>query len=237
MTSGPDSPAALGRPGAGDPFNLPPDDLDSYFEMAEVIPKKKDKKKLPAIVELPLLAAVALLVAVLVKTFLIQAYWIPSGSMLPTLEVFDRVMVNKLSYVASEPQPGDIVVFSSPFGNGTEDEGILAALGRTLAESVGIHTAAVGDDLIKRVVAVGGDTVEIQGGRLLINGKAVEEPYLPAVTMADSPAQAVEDGYAFVMGDNRDHSRDSRSFGTIPVDTVIGRAFVRIWPISRWSGL
>ena len=184
--------------------------------------------------ELPILVLVALAVAVLIKTFLVQAFYIPSGSMIPTLEINDRVLVNKLAYRFGDPQRGDVVVFDS---NGPEvDESVVGVL-RHVAEAVGLRTAAT-DDFIKRVIAVEGDTVEIAGNQVLVNGEPVDEPYLPPGTvMPDERAVRVGPGEVFVMGDNREHSQDSRVFGPIPVEEVVGRAFVRIWPPSRWGGL
>ncbi|HEX2369609.1 MAG TPA: signal peptidase I [Acidimicrobiia bacterium] len=185
--------------------------------------------------ELPILVLVALAVAVLIKTFLVQAFYIPSGSMIPTLEINDRVLVNKLAYRFGEPHRGDVVVFDS---NGPEvDESVVEGVLRHVAEAIGLRTAAT-DDFIKRVIAVEGDTVRIARNRVLVNGEPIDEPYLPPGTvMPDEPAVRVGPGELFVMGDNREHSQDSRVFGPIPVEEVVGRAFVRIWPPSRWGGL
>lgn len=153
----------------------------------------------------------ALVVALLIKTFLIQAFYIPSESMDPTLQVGDRVLVNKLSYTRSGPDRGDIVVFSRPGGPGSD--GIA--------------------DLIKRVVAVGGDTVEGREGSVWIDGVRLEESYLPdGVTTAPFPPHQVPADHVWVMGDHRGASDDSRRFKSVPLDDVIGRAFVVIWPVS-----
>ena len=185
--------------------------------------------------ELPILVLVALAVAVLIKTFLVQAFYIPSGSMIPTLEINDRVLVNKLAYRFGEPQRGDVVVFDS---NGPEvDESVVEGVLRHIAEAIGLRTAAT-DDFIKRVIAVEGDTVRVAGNRVLVNGEPIDEPYLPSGTvMPNERPVRVGPGELFVMGDNREHSQDSRVFGPIPVEEVVGRAFVRIWPPSRWGAL
>jgi signal peptidase I len=157
--------------------------------------------------------------------------------MLPTIIENDRVMVSKTSYRFGDPQRGDIVVFVSPFNHEIDEESFLEAVWRHIVESVGIRTASA-DDLIKRVVAIAGDEVMIREGYLHINGARVDEPYLleqgimpdfgPVVVAADS---------VFVMGDNRLVSYDSRRFGAIPMERVLGEAVVRIWPPSRFGAV
>lgn len=184
--------------------------------------------------ELPGLLFTALVVAVLVKTFLVQPFYIPSESMLPTIEVNDRVMVNKLAYRLGEPEPGDIVVFLNPGLTDSDlEETIPEAVIRSVLEAVGVRTRGQ-DDLIKRVVAVEGQTVSINSGRLLIDGDAVDEPYLFSLnSMPDLAPVTVPAGHVFVMGDNRSSSLDSRRFGPIPVDEIVGEALFRIWPLER----
>jgi len=154
----------------------------------------------------------ALVVALVVKTFLIQAFYIPSESMIPTLQVGDRVLVNKLSYSTGDVDRGDIVVFARPGGPGAD----------------GI------EDLIKRVVALPGETVEGREGDVFIDGRRLEEPYLPAgVETSAFPAFTVPEDHLWLMGDNRGASDDSRRFKAVPMDDVVGRAFVTIWPVSE----
>jgi signal peptidase I len=154
----------------------------------------------------------ALVVALVVKTFLIQAFYIPSESMVPTLEVGDRVLVNKLSYRTGDVERGDIVVFARPGGPGPD--GIA--------------------DLIKRVVALPGETVEGRDGRVYVDGEALDEGYLePEVTTSSFAPYEVPDEHVWVMGDNRGASDDSRRFKAVPLDDVVGRAFVIIWPLSE----
>jgi signal peptidase I len=155
-----------------------------------------------------------IVIALVVEAFLVQAFWIPSPSMVPTLEVGDRVLVNKLSYKLHDVHRGDVVVFERPpaASNGSNDEI---------------------KDLIKRVVAVGGDTVEQQDGRVYVNGELIEEPYLePGTRTENLPQQTIPEGQVFVMGDNRENSEDSRIFGPIDEDTIVGRAFVKVLPIT-----
>jgi signal peptidase I len=185
--------------------------------------------------ELPLLILVALVIAVLIKTFAFQAFWIPSGSMRETLVEYDRVMVNKLSYRFGDIERGDIIVFDDPFGE-ENDESVPEAMLRNLAESVGLSTPR--SEFIKRVVAVGGETIEIRDNTVFVDGVALAEPYLhPGTSMPDFGPETVAADHVFVMGDNRNASSDSRRFGPIDEDTVVGRAFVVLWPIDRWSGL
>jgi signal peptidase I len=162
---------------------------------------------------------IALLAAFVVKTFVLQTFYIPSGSMIPTLDIRDRVFVNKLSYHAHAVHRGDIVVFTLPPGQ---------------SAGPGIN------DLIKRVIGLPGDTVSARGGRMYVDGHPLAEPYLPAGTSTTFPfAQLVKvpKGDVFLMGDNRPQSRDSRYFGPVPESRIVGRAFVRIWPLSRLAFL
>jgi len=167
-------------------------------------------------VEWVLVIAGALVAALLIKTFLFQAFFIPSASMEPTLHIGDRVLVNKLSYQFGDIERGDLVVFKRPD---------LAA-----------EAAAAVRDLIKRVIALPGETVEARDGEIYINGEKLDEDYLPTGTISENlPSQVVPAGKIWVMGDNRTNSRDSRVLGPIDVDTIHGRAFVRIWPLGAFG--
>ena len=209
-----------------------PDPADEMPDEGE-----KPESSLSFIYELPILILVALVVAVVIKTFLIQAFYIPSSSMVPTLLVDDRVLVNKLAYVFGEPEAGDVVVFDSPFAADEPEESFVDKVTRNVAESLGLRTAGSAD-LIKRILAVGGDTVEIADGQLLINGVAIDEPYLQeGSSMPDMALVEIPLGRIWVMGDNRNRSQDSRRFGAIPTEELVGRAFVRVWPVDRWGGL
>ena len=164
------------------------------------------------VVEWALIIGGAFLVAFVVKTFLIQAFFIPSGSMLPTLHEDDRVLVNKLSYDLHDVNRGDLVVFERPEG-----------------ESAGQIR-----DLIKRVVGLPGERIEGVNGEVIIDGRRLQEPYLEDGTVTDNlPAQRVPEGHVFVMGDNRSDSMDSRVFQAIDEDLIVGRAFVRVWPLNH----
>lgn len=221
-----------------DPSAFPePGDSSSGSQVPGTPAKRAKKSKVSFLVELPILVLVALVVAVLIKTFLVQAFWIPSGSMIHTLEINDRVLVNKLSYAFGEPEPGDVIVFDPPFGAEEEDEPLLQAVVRNIAESLGLQTPAV-EDLIKRVIAVGGQELEVVDSQVLIDGIPIDEPYLDeSAFMPDFGPVDVPVGTVFVMGDNRPRSQDSRRFGPIDTDSIVGRAFVRVWPFDRWGGL
>jgi signal peptidase I len=183
---------------------------------------------------LPGLLLTALAIAVVIKTFLIQPFWIPSESMLPTIEVNDRVMVNKLAYQWGEPQRGDVVVFRDP-REGEIEESIPEAVIRSVLEAIGIRTRGH-DDLIKRVIGLPGETIEVVDNRVVVDGVPLEESYLPEVFMPDEPPITLGPDEVFVMGDNRNASYDSRRFGPIPLEDLIGEAFVTIWPISHVGG-
>lgn len=185
--------------------------------------------------ELPVLLLTALAIAVVVKTFLIQPFWIPSESMLPTIEVDDRVMVNKLAYDLGEPERGDIVVFRDPREPPVE-ESIPEAVIRSVLEAVGVRTRGR-DDLIKRVVGLPGETVTIEDGEIHVDGVVISEPYLGDVVMADEGPFVVGPEQVFVMGDNRNASFDSRRFGPVPIEDLVGEAFMTIWPLSNFGGL
>lgn len=186
------------------------------------------------LVELPLLVVVALVVTLLVKGFLAQAFYIPSGSMEPQLREHDRVLVSRLSYRLHEPRRGDVVVFPSPAAP-PDDHGLVAGLVDDVLTAVALRDP--GDrDLIKRVIALPGETIEARGGEVVIDGRLLEEPYLDeATSTGDFGPVTVPAGHVFVLGDNRPNSHDSRfvDIGPIEVDSIIGRAVARVWPPGR----
>jgi signal peptidase I len=197
--------------------------------------------------ELPILIAVALLLAVIIKTFAIQAFWIPSGSMENTLEVNDRVLVNKIVYHTRDIHRGDIVVFN---GDGSWDPGTVPVSGNIFQQFAGGFASMFGfghpgDILIKRVIGIPGDHVACcdAEGRVTVNSVPLNEQSYLYPGSAPSLSRfniVVPRGRLWVMGDNRFYSDDSRDHqgdpggGTIPESAVIGRAFIIIWPLSRW---
>ncbi len=148
-----------------------------------------------------------------VRPFVVEAFYIPSQSMVPTLKVGDRVLVNKFIYRFSEPEHGDIVVFRSVEGGG--------------------------EDLIKRVVGLPGDEIAVRGGTLYVNGERQIEPYVNKKFPDRSTfaRTTVPEGHYFMMGDNRANSRDSRFFGPVPKKNIEGEAFLRFWPPDRIGSL
>ncbi|MER7478318.1 signal peptidase I [Streptomyces sp. NPDC126510] len=203
--------------------------------------------------ELPILIGIALVLALLIKTFLVQAFSIPSDSMQNTLQQGDRVLVDKLTpWFGSEPERGEVVVFHDPdnwlAGEPTTDPNAL----QTFLSWIGLMPSAEEKDLIKRVIGVGGDTIECKNtGPLTVNGKALnEQDYVYAgntpCSVDDQGGQfkvKVPKGYIWVMGDHRQNSRDSRynqadkNHGMVPVKDVVGRAVVVAWPVNRWATL
>ena len=197
---------------------------------------KAKKSGLAFLRELPILLLIALGLALLIKTFLVQAFYIPSESMEPSLGVGDRVLVNKVVYHLHPPRRGDIIVFEEPHPGNEPDRNVLEAFWNWLTQGLGV-SASPERDFIKRVVAVPGETIEVKQGRVFINGRRLTEPYLATTAdRRDYPPTKVPPENLFVMGDNRTNSNDSRfGLGFIPYDKVVGRAFVVIWPPSRVS--
>ncbi|MFE2294091.1 signal peptidase I [Streptomyces sp. NPDC059452] len=209
------------------------------------------RKHRPFWVELPLLIGIALVLALLIKTFLLQAFSIPSDSMQNTLQKGDRVLVDKLTpWFGSEPERGEVIVFHDPAGWLDDLPVDPPNTVQKVLSFVGVMPSAEEKDLIKRVIGVGGDTVECAGdGPVKVNGKALDEPYVfPGNTPCSNDAKGtfkvtVPPDRLWVMGDHRQASSDSRyhsddrNNGMVPVDEVVGRAVVIAWPVSRWSSL
>ena len=188
--------------------------------------------------ELPVLIGIALLVAVVIKLFLVQAFSIPSPSMVPTLLEGDRILVCRICLRFDDVDRGDVVVFEGPDGS-TPDRGVVDGTLHWLGETLGVASPPH-DDFVKRVAGLPGDVLEIdRTGMLSVNGEPVEEPYLnqPVPETPYGPV-TVPDGMLFVLGDNRGHSGDSRCdppgcTGLVPIDKLIGVTFLRMWPVSR----
>lgn len=164
--------------------------------------------------ELLVMVALAFLLASGIRTFVVQPYVVPTGSMIPTIEIQDRIIANKFIYRFDEPEAGDIVVLDDPTGNV--------------------------DTLVKRVIAVGGQTVDLQEGFVVVDGVMLDEPYthgLPSDPMSQAMPYVIPEGSVWLMGDNRTNSADSRVFGAVPLSDIRGKAFVCYWPISRMGGL
>lgn len=202
------------------------------------------KRQLPVWQETLLLVITAVVMAVVVKAFFIQAFYIPSESMQPEMRVDDKILVQKVSYWAGDPDRGDIVVFDDPGSWLSPSQSRTAEnpAQRSL-ELVGLFPT--GGHLIKRVVGIGGDRVACcdDRGRLEVNGTAVDEPYLadPSATSDQRFDIEVPNDHLWVMGDNRANSADSRAHlgdpggGFIGTDLVVGKAWVRVWPFGRFG--
>lgn len=200
--------------------------------------------------EIPGLIIMALVLAILIKTFLVQAFFIPSPSMVPTLRKDDRVLVTRIPYYLHDPQRGDVVVFEDPDpSTPPPDRGAIGGALHWISQKLGVEQPD-NEDFIKRVIGVPGDVVIAKKGVVYVNGTALEEPYADHAT--DWPTGlgkvTVPDGMLFVMGDNRTNSLDSRyglgirdpdqgGVGFIPIDKVVGKAFVIVWPVDRWAGV
>jgi signal peptidase I len=167
----------------------------------------------------------------------VQAFYIPSRSMEPTLDVGDRVVVNRLAYRFGDPRHGQVVVFLRPTGVEQAPAGPLSWVRRAVAQGLG-GTPPGSEDLIKRVVGLPGDVLEGRGGHLVRNGRVVDEPYLrPGTVTGDFPKVRSKPGCYWVMGDNREDSADSRVFGQIDRSVLVGRAVLTVWPVPHAGGL
>ncbi len=172
-------------------------------------------KSMAEVVESALMAIA--LVFLFIRPFVVQAFFIPSPSMYPTLREGDHILVNKFVYRFREPRVGEIIVFKAP-PDASDDN--------------------TERDFIKRLVGVPGDTVEVKEGALFRNGRRMDEPYLEEKEITYSmPAMKIPDDRLFVLGDNRNDSRDSHWWGTLERKRVIGKAMVRFWPLNRWGKL
>ncbi|MTI85911.1 MAG: signal peptidase I [Firmicutes bacterium] len=170
--------------------------------------QKCGSKSNSAFIETVKSVVIAVLLALIIRMFVFEPFYIPSGSMVPTLQVGDRIIVSKLSYHFTKPNLGDIMVFKFPLDPST--------------------------DFVKRTIGTAKDTVESRNSELYINDKRVEENYLPPELHFDNfgPVK-VPPGNYFMMGDNRNHSQDSRAWGPLPEDNIIGKAVLIYWPLNR----
>lgn len=182
-------------------------------DASPAVPAKGQSRALRWVIEVVVIVAAAFVLALLVQQFIVKPFAIPSPSMEPTLVEGDRVLVNRLVYHFHPPQRGDVVVFHPPDRPGS-------------------------DPFIKRVVAVAGDTVAVHEGVLYLNGLPTDEPYIKEYPIeGDYPETTIADGYVWAMGDNRNNSGDSRVFGPVSLDAIMGEAFAVYWPLGHVGGL
>ncbi len=191
-------------------------------------PEPLKSRSYRTVIEWAVILMAVLLCTLLLRTYVIQSFSIPSGSMEPTLQVGDRIIVNKLSYRIHSVHRGDVVVFARP---ALEDQEYA--------------------DLVKRVIGLPGETISSKGCKIYINGKPLAEPWLPSGPSSCSTALPDDEhpqfnlpgpvtipaGHYYVMGDNRTDSEDSRFFGPIPESLIVGRAVAVVWPLSHLKGL
>ncbi|AEW96804.1 signal peptidase I [Streptantibioticus cattleyicolor NRRL 8057 = DSM 46488] len=243
--------ATAATPAGTDP--APPRTGAGRAERRRTVKRIKRRKRRSALREVPILIGIALVIALVLKTFLVQAFVIPSGSMEQTIRIGDRVLVDKFTpWFGYQPQRGDVVVFQDP-GHWLDGEPKPAPDPPVVKQVkafftfIGLLPAANEQDLIKRVIAVGGDHVRCcdAQGRVTVNGTSVNEPYIdPGNPPSRIPFDiTVPPGRVWVMGDHRSDSADSRYHmtepgqGTVAVKQVVGRAFVIAWPTSHWRTL
>jgi len=232
-------PVAVSSPTA----ERPPQDTDGQSALEAGIGPRRSRRRskkrddgglLGFFRELPVLLLIAFVLALLIKSFLVQAFYIPSESMVPTLQVGDRVLVNKVVYRLHPPRRGDVIVFENPNETNVHRNPV-SAFWHWVTEGLGVSTDPT-KDYIKRVIGLPGDVVEVRDCTVFVNGVALDEPYLNKDDPGSCsfPSTRVDPDHLFVMGDNRGNSNDSRyGLGQIPYDKVVGRAFVIIWPPSR----
>ncbi|MCD5407634.1 MAG: signal peptidase I [Desulfotomaculum sp.] len=176
------------------------------IETKEIEPKKKKSSLIRETLES---IVIAVILAIVIRMFIVEPFYIPSGSMEPTLLVNDRIIVSKISYHLGGPAHGDVVVFRYPDDTSR--------------------------NFVKRLIAVPGDTVELRDSNLHINGNISPENYLfPTLQFADYGPTTVPDGYYFMLGDNRNSSEDSRSWGFMSEDLIIGKSVLIYWPLERF---
>jgi signal peptidase I len=235
-----------GPPQEASPADEPPADLAEDAgdgEDGDGVASDRDRRdELHFWRELPVLILIALVVAIVIKSFFVQAFYIPSPSMEPTLMRGDRVLVCRICYRIGDIHHGDVIVFSDPHPGPAQHRGVIGGFLHWLGEGLGVAQPE-NEDFIKRVIGLPGDVIELRDGQLYRNGQAVAEPYLdPHRDTRSYGPVTVPDGMLFVLGDNRLVSGDSRfppptGVGLVPEDKVIGKAFVIVWPPSRWGWL
>jgi signal peptidase I len=184
----------------------------------------KSRRRGRWVIEAAVIVVAALVLAVVLRTFVVQTFYIPSGSMEPTLQIGDRILVNKLSYHLHGVHRGDIVVFERPANENCGGPAV--------------------NDLVKRVIGMPGDTLTLHNGYVVVDGKQLDETWLPKVDQGQTTEQGnppynlskafkVPTGEYFLMGDNRTESCDSRYWGPISKSLIVGRVVVRVWPLSH----
>ena len=187
-----------------------------HVQLASARQRSKSQMRTRVVLEWVAVAVGALLLAFVVRTYVVQTFFIPSASMEPTLKVGDRIIVSKLSYKIHSVHRGDIIVFHAPPKEST------------------VCADPEVKDLVKRVIGLPGERISSRGNQVLINGKPIAQPWFPAVPLGPAiQTEVIPKGQYFVMGDNRSNSCDSRMWGTLPSGDIIGHVVLRVWPLSR----
>ncbi len=188
-----------------------------------------------SLIELVTIVAVALGLALAIQAFVVKPYRIPSASMVPTLEIGQRVLVDRITMHFSDPGRGDIVVFHPPLGADNDQCGVSPPPAQEACPKPTPQRSSA--NFIKRVVGLPGDHLKVIAGRVWINGKQLNEPYIrpdPSCEICDLPKEiTIPPGHFFMMGDNRGESDDSRTWGPVPKKWIIGKAFFTYWPPRR----
>jgi signal peptidase I len=197
--------------------SLPPTTLE-VDESPPPVSKRRSRQK--SLIEWGIVIVVAVLVSLLIRTYVFQTFYIPSGSMEPTLQIGDRIIVDKLAVEFGTIHRGDILVFKAP---------------KAVATVCGDDVA----DLVKRVIGVPGDHIKSVGNNIYVNGNLLKQPWTHVAIIGDKPITPtfVTKNHYFMMGDNEPNSCDSRYWGLVPRSDIIGKAFVRIWPLRRFGFL
>ena len=232
MSEHPDEPAASSRPWVGSGTQAA-DDADRAAAHEPSASSSADDSFTSFLKELPILLLIAFGLAFLLRTFVVQVFFIPSESMVPTLQVDDRIVVEKISYLFDGPDRGDVVVFAGEEGFATADESGVQRVVRGVGQVLGVVPVDA-KDLVKRVIGLPGDEVVLEDGQVSVNGVPLDEPY--AELDQDDGQWTVPEGELFVLGDNRSNSADSRSsLGFVELDNIVGRAVLKIWPLDRFG--
>lgn len=196
---------------------------------------------LRGLAEIPIIVGLAVAIVVVLRAVVVQPFYIPSASMVPQLRINDKILVSRVSYRLHGIHRGDLIVFSEPPGAKLEGPvsahtGGVSGLWHSVGERLGLVPRT--DELVKRVIALPGETVEGHDNHVFVDHRLLVEPYLPPdVVTSDFAPQTVPKGMLWVMGDNRQDSEDSRYFGVIRQSTVVGRAILRIWPLTHFAFL
>ncbi len=225
--------------GGSSPTGRPPESSgDGSQESGAGRHRRPTRRRGSFLRELPVLLAVALVLAFLLRTFVVQVFYIPSSSMEPTLQRDDRMVVEKLTYRFREPRRGEILVFEGD-GPGTTvpEQDAVGRVIRGIGQFLGLVPVSA-RDFVKRAVALPGDEIEIVDGEVRVNGQALDEPYVRYEDQSQFGPLIVPEGQLFFLGDNRPNSSDSRStLGTVPREQVVGRSVLIIWPFDHFGRL